>query len=127
MPSTPIRRTYLYGSIRRGGAAREMCCRRGCWGSCSLGPICDVRDLHNWTVGDVVRFLSCHVALPAACTLEQFTSLVETINHNLHHDFTIGHATSQVKVEGLCRMAEETDLYCAIKQHEQSHACNHSH
>lgn len=87
----------------------------------TVSPVCDVHDLHVWTVGDGLRFLSCHVALPATCSLEQCAAIVDTLNHKLHDDFGIEHATIQTEIEGLCKMTEATDLYCAMEGHAHEH------
>jgi cobalt-zinc-cadmium efflux system protein len=54
----------------------------------SVPPVCEVHDLHVWTVGDGMNLLSCHVALPASCTLEECASVVEEINKKLHDNFS---------------------------------------
>lgn len=91
----------------------------------TVSPVCDVHDLHIWTVGDGLRFLSCHVALPSTCSLEQCASLIDALNRKLHDDFGIEHATIQTEIEGLCKMTEADDLYCAMEGHAHEH--DHSH
>jgi cobalt-zinc-cadmium efflux system protein len=86
-----------------------------------IPPIRGVHDLHIWKVGDGLNFLSCHVALPAACTLTECATVVEAINEKLHDDFGIGHATIQTEVEGLCPLAETHPLYCAMESHDHAH------
>jgi len=83
----------------------------------SVAPVRDVHDLHIWTVGDGLNFLSCHVALPANVSLEQCCVLVEKLSKKLHDEFGIGHATIQTEVEGLCPMPESATLYCALEVH----------
>ncbi len=90
----------------------------------NVRPICGVHDLHIWQVGDGLNFLSCHVALPTTCSLEQCAAIVGAVNKTLHDDFGIEHATIQTEIEGLCDMTEQNDLYCAMegKAHEHDHA-----
>jgi len=64
----------------------------------SIPPVRNVHDLHIWTVGDGLNFLSCHVALPADCTLMECAAVVDAITLRLHDDFGIGHATIQTEV-----------------------------
>lgn len=91
----------------------------------SVPPVCGVHDLHVWTVGDGLHFLSCHVALPAGCSLEHCASIVGTINKKLHDDFAIGHTTIQTEIEGLCPSSEQAELYCAMESH--MHAAGEGH
>jgi hypothetical protein len=37
----------------------------------------------------------------------------------LHDDFSIGHATIQPEIDGLCRMGETETLYCKTETHAQ--------
>lgn len=83
----------------------------------SVDPVRDVHDLHIWTVGDGLHFLSCHVVLPADCSLEHCALVVSAINERLDDDFGIGHATIQTEVEGLCGSSSSTSLYCALETH----------
>jgi cobalt-zinc-cadmium efflux system protein len=92
----------------------------------SVRPVCDVHDLHIWQVGDGLNFLSCHVALPATCSLNECAAIVGAINRTLHDDFKIEHATIQTEIEGLCDMNESNDLYCAMEAHG-GHEHSHSH
>lgn len=91
----------------------------------AIEPICDVHDLHIWQVGDGLNFLSCHVALPKACSLEQCATIIGAVNKTLHDDFGIEHATIQTEIEGLCDMTEQNDLYCAMESHADEHEHNH--
>ncbi len=83
----------------------------------SIAPVCDVHDLHIWTVGDGLRFLCCHIALPQGCSLEQCAAVVEAVSKKLHDEHAIGHATIQAEVEGLCPMSAASALYCALETH----------
>lgn len=88
-------------------------------------PVRDVHDLHIWQVGDRLNFLSCHVALPATCSLEQCAAIVGAVNKTLHDNFGIEHATIQTEIEGLCDMTEANDLYCAMEGHAHEGAHHH--
>lgn len=89
----------------------------------TVRPVCDVHDLHIWQVGDRLNFLSCHVALPKTCSLEECAAIVGAINEKLHDDFGIEHATIQTEIEGLCDMSEANNLYCAMEAHsDHEHA-----
>ncbi|MGC8492155.1 MAG: cation diffusion facilitator family transporter [Syntrophobacteraceae bacterium] len=88
----------------------------------SIPPVCMVHHVHLWTVGDGINVLSCHVALPASCTLEHSTGIIETINKKLHDDFSIGHATIQIETDGLCGISE-----CRLESHDHEHEHEHSH
>lgn len=92
----------------------------------NIAPICDVHDLHIWTVGDGLHFLSCHVVLPANYTLEQCAAVVETINKTLHDKYAIGHATIQTEVEGCCPKAENL-LLCGLETHAHSASRENDH
>lgn len=91
----------------------------------SVSPVRDVHDLHIWTVGDGLNFLSCHVSLPANCTLEQCARVVSVLNQKLHDEHGIGHATIQTEVEGLCPTSESATLYCALETHGHDHGHTH--
>ncbi len=89
-------------------------------------PVCDVHDLHVWTVGDGIHFLSCHVVLPGEMTLAQGAAVVCALNDRLHDDFGIGHATIQTEMAGAdgCRV-DAHGLYCALEPHARE--CSHTH
>lgn len=89
----------------------------------SVDPVRDVHDLHIWTVGDGLHFLSCHVALPRDCSLEQCALIVSAINERLHDD-GIGHATIQAEVEGVCEFKQEHGLYRPLEVHAHGHGEN---
>ena len=86
----------------------------------TVAPVCDVHDLHVWTVGDGLNFLSCHVALPQGTTLEQCAQVVGALNRKLRNEYSIAHSTIQTEVEGLCSMHGETELYCALETHARN-------
>jgi len=81
-------------------------------------PVRDVHDLHVWTVGDGIHFLSCHVVLPDDLTMAGAAAVVRALNDRLHDDFAIGHATIQAEMPGAeaCRVDAHA-LYCALEPH----------
>jgi cobalt-zinc-cadmium efflux system protein len=93
----------------------------------SVTPVCDVHDLHIWTVGDGLNFLSCHVALPFGTSLEHCAAVVGVLNKKLHDEYSIGHSTIQTEVEGICPTHEEAELYCAMESHQHGAGEEHDH
>ena len=92
----------------------------------ATAPVCDVHDLHVWTVSDGLHFLSCHVVLPDACTVAESQAVVAALNTRLHDDFHIGHATIQTETtEGNFCPHNADDLYCEMQPHIAG--CGHSH
>lgn len=89
--------------------------------------VTDVHDLHVWTVGDGMHFLSCHVVLPDDFTVADQTRVIRALNTRLHDDFGIGHATIQTEIGDCdgCNIEPE-NLYCDIEAHAH-HGCAHSH
>jgi cobalt-zinc-cadmium efflux system protein len=93
----------------------------------SVPSVIDVHDLHIWTVGDGMHFLSCHVVLPDEFTVADQTRVIRALNEKLHDGFGIGHATIQTEIGDCdgCNIEPET-LYCALEPHDH-HDCAHSH
>ena len=92
----------------------------------ATGTVCDVHDLHVWTVSDGLHFLSCHVVLPDACTVSESQAVVSLLNARLHSEFGIGHATIQTETaEGNSCPHDSDALYCALSPHAQE--CGHAH
>ena len=91
-------------------------------------PVTDVHDLHLWTVGDGLHFLSCHVVLPPDTTMDEASCAVSLLNTRLHDDFGIAHATIQTEThEGaLCR-DDVRDLLCGLERTAHSPGCTHAH
>ena len=78
-------------------------------------PVCDVHDLHVWTVSDGLHFLSCHVVLPDDCSVAESQGIVAALNARLHDGFGIGHATIQTETaEGNACRHDREELYCAM-------------
>jgi len=94
-------------------------------GILGIPPVCGVHDLHIWTVGDGLNFLSCHVQLPNDIRLLECADLVAAISKRLHDEFGIGHATIQVEAGDACPKAERDALYCEMEAH--SHDGDHDH
>ncbi len=91
-----------------------------------LPPVCDVHDLHIWTVSDGLLFLSCHVVLPDACTVAESQAVVAALSERLHDQFGIGHATIQTETtEGNACQHDLDELYCAL--HPHAAGCGHQH
>lgn len=93
----------------------------------NVPSVIDVHDLHVWTVGDGMHFLSCHVVLPDEFTVAHQTRVIRDLNTMLHDDFHIGHATIQTEIGDCdgCNI-EPANLYCDIEPHTH-HGCAHSH
>ena len=91
----------------------------------SIPPVCDVHDLHIWTVGDGLNFLCCHVALSDDIRLSESAGIIAAISDRLHDDFGIGHATIQVERGNLCSKPEKPDLYCEMETHQHNHDAVH--
>lgn len=90
-------------------------------------PVIDLHDLHIWTVGDGMHFLSCHIVLPDTFVMSDQTTLLRELNERLLHDFGITHATIQTEIDGCdgCHIHPES-LYCALESGHQ-HGCGHEH
>ena len=89
-------------------------------------PVCDVHDLHVWTVSDGLHFLSCHVVLPDNCSVAESQGIVAALNTRLHDGFSIGHATIQTETaEGNACRHDREELYCEM--HPHAIGCGHSH
>lgn len=66
--------------------------------------VCDVHDLHVWTLTSGMDVASAHLSLEPAAELG---AVLTTAREALHHDFAIDHATLQVEpvANGDCRTA----------------------
>jgi cobalt-zinc-cadmium efflux system protein len=73
-----------------------------------VGHVQAVHDLHVWTVSDHLNFLSAHVEVSDARTMEECGAVIREVNEVLFHRFGIAHATIQVESAGAC--GEETRL-----------------
>ena len=72
-----------------------------------------VHDLHVWTVSDHLNFLSAHVEVSDARTMEECGEVIHDVNEVLFHRFGIAHATIQVEIAGVCGEENRNDpLHC---------------
>jgi cobalt-zinc-cadmium efflux system protein len=73
-----------------------------------------VHDVHVWTVSDDLNFLSAHVEVSDARTMEECGEVIHDVNEVLAHRFGIAHATIQVESAGACGEATRLDpLHCS--------------
>jgi cobalt-zinc-cadmium efflux system protein len=73
-----------------------------------------VHDVHVWTVSDNLNFLSAHVEVSDAQTMEECGEVIHDVNEVLFHRFGIGHATIQVEIAGVCCEENRNDpLHCS--------------
>jgi cobalt-zinc-cadmium efflux system protein len=94
-----------------------------------IPSVTGMHDLHIWQVSDGLRFLSCHVQVPADLRISECSEVVEAINRRLQHSFGIGHATIQLECEGFTH-SRCSALYCAMQtgdHHSHSHDHDHPH
>ncbi len=91
-------------------------------------PVQAVHDLHVWTVGDGIHFLSCHIVLPDETTMREASATVSRLNELLHDQYAIGHATIQVERDGAdgCR-ADQDAVLCGAMEAHGSAGCGHAH
>ena len=90
-----------------------------------VSHVLTVHDVHVWTVSDKLHFLSAHVGVDEARTMEECGAIIRDLKELLSRDFQIAHATIQIETTGSC--CERTDLdplhchdittYDAEKQH----------
>ena len=72
-----------------------------------------VHDVHVWTVSDHLNFLSAHVEVSDARTMEECGEVIHDVNEVLFHRFGIAHATIQVEIAGVCGEENRNDpLHC---------------
>lgn len=84
----------------------------------TIAPVCGVHDLHVWTVGDGLNFLSCHVLLAGDPKLSECRTVLEELGRRLHDEFGIGHATVQIEAAGATAChPTDGDPYCAMEPH----------
>jgi len=68
----------------------------------TVARVQDVHHVHVWTVSDHMNFLSAHVEVSEARTLEECGAIVHELNELLLRRFQIAHATIQVELAGAC-------------------------
>ena len=82
--------------------------------------ICDVHDLHVWTVGAGAVACSCHVVVQEQ-SIRDGQQILRSVITKLDNDFRISHTTVQIEVDG----CDPNHLYCNMQPTEAAH--NHSH
>ncbi|MDR3707295.1 MAG: cation diffusion facilitator family transporter [Capsulimonadaceae bacterium] len=75
--------------------------------------VVNVHDIHVWSVSDGMNFMSCHVEVDNARTMDEIDGMLFAINTLLDEQFGISHATIQTERVGSCVSASPDDpLYC---------------
>jgi cobalt-zinc-cadmium efflux system protein len=74
------------------------------------GEICDVHDLHVWSLTSNTPLLSAHVVLAGHPSLEESQEVVERAKARLHHRFAIDHATLETE----CEPCATPDLHAVV-------------
>ncbi len=93
----------------------------------TVAGVCDVHDLHVWSLGSHLNALACHVTIPDIPPSESRRILAE-INIELREHFHIRHTTIQFEQrnEAGCEV-EEGCLSLAEEAPAHTHAHTHSH
>jgi cobalt-zinc-cadmium efflux system protein len=80
--------------------------------------VCDVHDLHVWTVGAGAIAASCHVCVEEQ-SIRDGQQVLRLVINKLDHDFRISHTTVQLEVDG----CDPNELYCNMQpaHAEQAH------
>lgn len=81
----------------------------------AIPGVCDVHDLHIWTVGPGAIACSCHIVVEEQ-SVRDGQQILRAVVETLRHDFAISHSTVQVEVEG-CADAETFCTLTANPQH----------
>jgi cobalt-zinc-cadmium efflux system protein len=72
-----------------------------------------VHDVHVWTVSDSLDFLSAHVGVDNARSMEECDAIVRDVRDLLAREFHIAHATIQIESTGICCGETDRDpLHC---------------
>lgn len=82
------------------GTPRGMDCESVTATIAAVEGVCGVHELHVWSIGSQTHALSCHVAVNDI-TLSASNGILREINHQLMHEFQIGHTTIQFEY-GAC-------------------------
>jgi cobalt-zinc-cadmium efflux system protein len=82
--------------------------------------VCDVHDLHVWTVGAGAVACSCHVVVEEQ-TVRDGQQILRSVINKLDHDFQIAHTTVQIEVDG----CDPNHLYCNMQPTQAVHAHEH--
>ncbi len=92
-----------------------------------VSHVVTVHDVHVWTVSDHLNFLSAHVGVDEARTMEECGAVIRDLKELLSRNFHIAHATIQIETTGsCCERADLDPLHChditaydAEKQHAE--------
>src|SRR5262249_44213395 len=84
-----------------------------------LPGICDLHDLHVWSIAGGLRMLSAHVQLAEDFPLSSCAQQIEAINALLETQHHITHATIQLEYAG-CSPDGAKSLYCMLPSAEAS-------
>jgi len=82
--------------------------------------VCDVHDLHVWTVGAGAIAASCHVVVQEQ-SIRDGQQILRSVITKLDHDFRISHTTVQIEVDG----CDPNHLYCNMQPAQTVHAHEH--
>lgn len=90
-----------------------------------VSGVCDVHDLHVWSLGSGLNALACHVTIPDIPPSESRRILTE-INVELREHFQIHHTTIQFEpIEDTECDVEDGCLPLVVEVHEHTHAHGH--
>lgn len=73
----------------------------------SIDGVKEVHDLHIWAMSTTETALTVHLVMPSSKIEENF---LYKINHNLHHDFNIGHSTIQIEKDNQYRNCNKNEI-----------------
>jgi cobalt-zinc-cadmium efflux system protein len=78
--------------------------------------VCNVHDLHVWTVGAGAVACSCHVVVEEQ-TIRDGQQILRSVITKLDTDFQIAHTTVQIEVDG----CDPNHLYCNMQPAQAAH------
>lgn len=78
--------------------------------------VCNVHDLHVWTVGAGAIACSCHVVVEEQ-TVRDGQQILRSVVTKLDQDFQIAHTTVQIEVDG----CDPNHLYCNMQPTQTAH------
>lgn len=65
----------------------------------SISQVCEIHDLHIWSLSSDMRALSMHVVVNKDCTLTEAQEVITEIKNELQNSYSISHATIEVETE----------------------------
>ncbi len=77
-----------------------------------VAGVCDVHDLHVWTISSGILAASCHVTVAEGTSARTGQALAEEVGRSLETRFGITHTTVQVEVDG----CERSDRLCTLRR-----------